>query len=247
MFLLCARDQRSKQASLQMRHQRQLLKQRRKKSDFSFLYYALKQQTQLVSFQFESAIKASLFLKPIFFKKMGQPWPLFRLFLVFFKQTIHFFTTNQCEKCPNVHPVYGAGIRTHNLLIMSRHPLPLDKGSRPLFFLSPLQCYSLVQVYSHAAGRLFCVELLFFFKKMGQYRPLFVYFRSFLVTISIEKSIDGVLGIRTRGRKMVGADETTELWRPPCRIIVTFDVSLYSIAYKQCDQIGRFIGLWATF
>ena len=34
---------------------------------------------------------------------------------------------------------------------------------------------------------------------MGQSRPLFVYFRSFLVTISIqiEKSVDGVLGIRT--------------------------------------------------
>ena len=44
-----------------------------------------------------------------------------------------------------------------------------------------------------------------------------VYFRSFLVTISIqiEKSIDGVLGIRTRGHRMVGTDETTELWRPP--------------------------------
>ena len=27
-----------------------------------------------------------------------------------------------------------------------------------------------------------------------------------------KKSIDGVLGIRTRGRRMVGADETTELW-----------------------------------
>ena len=51
---------------------------------------------------------------------------------------------------------------------------------------------------------------------MGQSRPLFVYFHSFLVTISIqiEKSIDGVLGIRTRGRRMVGADKTTELWRP---------------------------------
>ena len=57
-----------------------------------------------------------------------------------------------------------------------------------------------------------------FFKKMGQYRPLFCfYFRSFLVTISIpiEKSIDSVLGIRTRGRRMVGADKTMELWRPP--------------------------------
>ena len=48
-------------------------------------------------------------------------------------------------------------------------------------------------------------------------------FRSFLITISIqiEKSVDGVLGIRTRGRRMVGADETTELWRPP---IVTFSL-----------------------
>ena len=46
---------------------------------------------------------------------------------------------------------------------------------------------------------------------MGQSRPLFVYFRSFLVTISIqiEKSIDGVPGIRTWGRSMVGADKTT--------------------------------------
>ena len=52
---------------------------------------------------------------------------------------------------------------------------------------------------------------------MGQSRPLFVYFRPFLITISIqiEKSVDGVLGIRTRGRRMVDADETTELWQPP--------------------------------
>ena len=31
----------------------------------------------------------------------------------------------------------------------------------------------------------------------------------------MEESVDGLLGIRTRGRKMVGAYETTELWRPP--------------------------------
>ena len=45
-----------------------------------------------------------------------------------------------------------------------------------------------------------------------------VYFRPFLVTISIiqiEKSLDSVLGIQTCGRRMIGADETTELWRPP--------------------------------
>ena len=55
------------------------------------------------------------------------------------------------------------------------------------------------------------------FFKMGQSRPLFVYFCYFLIIISIiqiEKSVDGMLGIRTRGRRMVGADETTELWRP---------------------------------
>ena len=50
---------------------------------------------------------------------------------------------------------------------------------------------------------------------MGRIQPLFVYFRYFLDTISIiEKSVDGVLGIRTQGRRMVGADETMELWRP---------------------------------
>ena len=53
---------------------------------------------------------------------------------------------------------------------------------------------------------------------MDQSRPIFDYFRSFLNTISIiqiEKSMDGLLGIRTRGHRMVGADETMELWRPP--------------------------------
>ena len=47
---------------------------------------------------------------------------------------------------------------------------------------------------------------------------LSAYFRTFLIqtlVIQIEKSIDGVLGIRTRGRMMVGADETTELWQRP--------------------------------
>ena len=31
----------------------------------------------------------------------------------------------------NVHPVYGAGIRTHNLRNVSLFPLPLDQGSHP--------------------------------------------------------------------------------------------------------------------
>ena len=53
------------------------------------------------------------------------------------------------------------------------------------------------------------------FLKMGQSRPLFVYFRPFLITIStiqIEKNTDDVLGIQTHGRRMVSTDETMELW-----------------------------------
>ena len=45
------------------------------------------------------------------FLKMGQPQPLFHLFLSFQTHT-KIFTTN---KCKNVHPEYGAGIRTHDL------------------------------------------------------------------------------------------------------------------------------------
>ena len=44
---------------------------------------------------------------------------------------------------------------------------------------------------------------------------LFSLFSQFTISIiQIEKSVDGVFGIRTWGRRMIGADETTELWRP---------------------------------
>ena len=73
-----------------------------------------------------------------------------------------------------------------------------------------------------------------FFIKMDQSRPLFVYFRYFLNTISIiqiEKSIDGVLGIQTQCRRMVGADETTEQWRPP-KAIKTYT----AVVVAQCAE-----------
>ena len=69
---------------------------------------------------------------------------------------------------------------------------------------------------------------------MDQSRSLFVYFRHFLDTISImqiEKSVNGVLGIQTRGHRMVGVDETTELWWPTCLyvscILVRFAIRNY--------------------
>ena len=33
--------------------------------------------------------------------------------------------------------------------------------------------------------------------------------------MQIEKSVEGVLGIWTHNRRIVSADNTTELWRPP--------------------------------
>ena len=48
---------------------------------------------------------------------MGQPQPLFHFFRLF--KHITNFTTNIYVK--NVHPVYSAGIRTHDLWNMSSH------------------------------------------------------------------------------------------------------------------------------
>ena len=74
---------------------------------------------------------------------------------------------------------------------------------------------------AHVSGKSFGIlrgpVVLVIFLKNGQSRHLFfVYFRPSLITISIiamKKSIDGVLGIQTRGCRMVGADNTMELWR----------------------------------
>ena len=75
----------------------------------------------------------------------------------------------------------------------------------------------------------------------------FVYFRYFLDTISIiqtEKSVDGLLGIQTRGRRMVGTDDTTELWRPPkvqkiLRLIPPIPILTLQVTptldWKQCS------------
>ena len=84
---------------------------------------------------------------------------------------------------------------------------------------------------------------------MGQSRPLFVYFRPFLITISIiqiEKSVDGVLGIRTQGRRMVGTDETTEL----CfRLFNAVNkVNSKQMIYKIVDDTGSYslCKLWSS-
>ena len=66
------------------------------------------------------------------------------------------------------------------------------------------------------------------FLKIGQTRPLFCLFSSFsqhnedVVQNLTIKSVDRVLGTRTLGGRMEGADESTELvWRHPRRTFTT--------------------------
>ena len=75
---------------------------------------------------FLDSVKHSFFS---FFKKMGQSRPLIRLFSVFSNKYHYNFYNRYMWK--NVHPVYGAGIQTHDLRNVSLFPLPLDQGSRP--------------------------------------------------------------------------------------------------------------------
>ena len=54
-----------------------------------------------------------------FYLKLGQPRPIIVFIFGFFEQTIQFL---QQINVKNVYPVYGAGIRTHDLSSMSCHP-----------------------------------------------------------------------------------------------------------------------------
>ena len=63
--------------------------------------------------------------------KNGPTPASFSYILGLFKQTsLKFLQQINVKKC-HVHPVYGVGIRTHDLLNMCCLPLPLEQGSRP--------------------------------------------------------------------------------------------------------------------
>ena len=63
-----------------------------------------------------------------FLKKMGQPRPLFRLFSVFSNKHQYNFYKYMRKY---VHPVYIAGIRTHDLQNVSLFPITLRPGLLP--------------------------------------------------------------------------------------------------------------------
>ena len=55
-----------------------------------------------------------------------------------------------------------------------------------------------------------------------------------------------MLGIRTRGRRMVGADKTTELWRPPKAVSFNLDninKPIKDSMYKIAKGVGK---LWSS-
>ena len=76
---------------------------------------------------------------------------------------------------------------------------------------------------------------------MGPNRPLSVYLDPFINTttnVVHNLTINGLLGIRTLDRKMVGTDESTELWRPPSKGFKLFSsrswvYTLYHFFYAQ--------------
>ena len=88
---------------------------------------------------------------------------------------------------------------------------------------------------------------------MGKSRPLFVYFSPFLITISmiqIEKSLDGVLGIQTRGHRMVGADNTMELLNQrikPTHLYVDFNCITFYCVLALRTYSPRFLTIHNIF
>ena len=80
---------------------------------------------------------------------------------------------------------------------------------------------------------------------MGQSRPLFVYFRPFLIPNinNTNWTKRGLLGIRTRGRRMVGTDETTELRCPLsyCQCYTTYSIFVGNV--ENDLNIGKFNNL----
>ena len=70
---------------------------------------------------------------------------------------------------------------------------------------------------------------------MSRTRPLFVYFHSFHSTNLTfnDNSKDGVLGTQTQGGRMVGADESNELWWHP---YIKMLLSLVNVYFKSNEQ-----------
>ena len=56
----------------------------------------------------------------------------------------------------------------------------------------------------------------------------------------IDKSIDGVLGSRTRDGRMEGAAKSTELWQHPLKFL--FMMQLHHMEAPEHDVLNNFVG-----
>ena len=85
------------------------------------------------------------------------PTPVsFSFIFSLFKQTLRFL---QQIYVKNVHPVYRAGIWTHDILNMSLLPQRLDQGSHPPSWFYFLQTSHISWCsFSHQSGRYFLME-----------------------------------------------------------------------------------------
>ena len=112
----------------------------------------------------------------ITFLKNG-PNPASFLFIFGLFQTNNtIFTINQCEKC-HLHPVSGAGIRTHELDALFSKEFTLLAGQSRI-------SYSLA-IYWFLSAKKKTTTMLLSFLKNGPTRPLFHLFSSFQTHITI--------------------------------------------------------------
>ena len=109
-----------------------------------------------------------------------------------------------------------------------------------LFYLFWLSCFTFVKL------------IYLIFKKNGPDLAFFLFVRSFHnaktninystnLTIN-DKSIDGVLGTRTRGGRMEGADESTELWAEHPIDLLVWSSKSKPVKTKCISGAIRFVG-----
>ena len=132
-----------------------------------------------------------------------------------------------------------SGIGSDRSTNWATQPLPtffnfliLGKSSFPQFLYHWLQ-----QMCSLLWSSLILLICVFKWANLGLF-CLFLSFSHYNFNQTNWKNIDGMLGIRIRGFRMVGADDSTELWRPPINWFVYLmqicSCSLSTAPFKSC-------------
>ena len=122
---------------------------------------------------------------------------LFLIYFRLFKPTLKILQ-QKCVK--NVHPVYSAWIRTHNLQNTNLLPQPLGQSSDLISIFNGKACKT-IRTFAHKVPLRFKICFIYtenifkiylwpifktpyqIFKKMGHSWPLFLYFSSFQYTV----------------------------------------------------------------